>query len=371
MTRKLRRYRSAAVAIAAAGVLAGCGLADYYWQGFTGQAQLLVRARPIEDVLATTDDKKLAERLQRAREIRTFATKELALPDNASYTRYTDVGRPFVVWNVFATPAVSLTPRQWCFPVAGCVNYRGYFSEAEAKAEAARLAAEGDDVFVSGVPAYSTLGWFDDPVLSSFIRYPDTALARLVFHELAHQVVYTKDDSQFNESFATAVEEAGVARWIAKQSTTPQRDALRAEQERGDRMRAEFRRLVRETRPKLAAVYASDAPDAEKVAKKLEILRAMREAYEAARAVEPSLGAFDRWFAGYEGKGVNNASLVAVGLYDDRVPAFRALLDESKGDLRVFYARARALAAKPKAERNKILANLSAPQATASAAGRR
>ena len=367
---KLRTCRAAALALAAAAGLAGCGLADYYWQGFAGQAQLLVRARPIDDVLATTDDKKLAERLERAREIRQFATKELALPDNASYTRYSDVGRPFVVWNVFATPATSMTPRQWCFPVAGCVNYRGYFSEAEAKAEAARLAAEGDDVYIGGVPAYSTLGWFDDPVLSSFIRYPDTALARLVFHELAHQVVYTKDDTQFNESFATAVEEAGVARWIAKQSSVPQREALRAEQERGDRLRAEFRRLIRETRPKLAAVYASKAPEAEKVARKAEILREMRDSFEAAKAIEPSLGAYDRWFAGYEGKGVNNASLVAVGLYDDRVPAFRALLAESKGDMRVFYARSKALAAKPKPERNKLLANLAAPQRTASAAAR-
>ena len=357
--------RRTLAACSAAALLVGCGLADYYWQGFAGQAQLLVRARPIDEVLASTDDAKLAERLKRAREIRTFASQELGLPDNASYTRYTDVGRPFVVWNVFATPAASLTPLQWCFPVAGCVNYRGYFNEIEAKAEAARLAAEGNDVYIGGVPAYSTLGWFDDPVLSSFIRYPDTALARLVFHELAHQVVYAKDDSQFNESFATAVEEAGVARWIARQSSKPQHAALIAEQERGDRLRAEFRRIVRETRPKLAAVYASDLPEADKLRQKRAVLKEMRESYEEAKAGEASLSAFDRWFAGYEGRGVNNASLVAVGLYDDKVPAFRALLNESNGDLKVFYARAKVLAAKPRSERNKILANLTAPQTTA------
>ena len=356
--------RSLAAACAAS-LLVGCSLADYYWQGFAGQAQLLVRARPIDEVLASTDDAKLAERLKRAREIRLFASQELGLPDNASYTRYTDVGRPFVVWNVFATPATSLTPLQWCFPVAGCVNYRGYFSEIEAKAEAARLAAEGHDVYIGGVPAYSTLGWFDDPVLSSFIRYPDTALARLVFHELAHQVVYAKDDTQFNESFATAVEEAGVARWIAKQSAKPQHAALLAEQERGDRLRAEFRRLVREARPKLAAVYASDASEATKLQHKRVLLKEMRQAYEDAKAGEASLSAFDRWFAGYEGRGVNNASLVAVGLYDDKVPAFRALLAEADGDMRLFYARAKALAAKPRHERNRVLANLAAPQATA------
>jgi predicted aminopeptidase len=363
---RVRNYCAAAAAFVAVATLAGCGLADYYWQGFAGQAQLLVRARPIDDVLATTGDTKLAERLKRAREIRAFASHELALPDNASYTRYTDVGRPFVVWNVFATSAVSLTPRQWCFPVAGCVNYRGYFNEAEAKAEAARLAAQGDDVYIGGVPAYSTLGWFDDPVLSSFIRYPDTALARLVFHELAHQVVYAKDDSEFNESFATAVEEVGVARWIAKQSSKPQHAALIAEQARGDHLRAEFRRLVREARPKLAAIYATTTSDAEKLAQKQVVLRDMRESYELAKTGEAGLGAFDRWFAGYEGKGVNNASLMAVGLYDDKVPGFRGLLREANGDLRVFYARTRALAVKPRAERNKILANLAAPQATAS-----
>ncbi len=360
-----RKCRAAAAACVAAALLVGCSLADYYWQGFAGQAQLLVRARPIDEVLATTGDARLVERLKRAREIRAFASSELGLPDNASYTRYTDLGRPFVVWNVFATPAVSLTPRQWCFPVAGCVNYRGYFDEVEAKAEAARLAAQGDDVYIGGVPAYSSLGWFDDPVLSSFIRYPDTALARLVFHELAHQIVYAKDDSEFNESFATAVEEAGVARWIAKQSALPQHPALLAEQARGDHLRAEFRRLIREARPKLAAVYATDASDAEKLVQKHAVLRGMRESYDQAKAGEASLAAFDRWFAGYEGKGVNNASLASVALYDDKVPAFRALLNEANGDLPLFYARARVLAAKPRGERNKLLASLGAPLATA------
>lgn len=345
--------------------LPGCSPVDYYWQGFAGQAQLLVRARPIDEVVATTQDAKLAERLTRARDIRRFASTELGLPDNGSYTRYTDLGRPFVVWNVFATPAVSLTPRQWCFPVAGCVSYRGYFSEEEAKSEAARLAASGDDVYVGGVPAYSTLGWFDDPVLSSFVRYPDTALARLVFHELAHQVVYAKDDSEFNESFATVVEEAGVARWISAQAKTPLHEKLLAEQARSDRLRSEFRRLVREARPKLAEVYATRAGEKEKLRMKAAILADMRAAYETAKAGEAGLAAFDRWFAGYEGRGVNNASLAAIGLYDTKVPAFRALLTEVGGDLPRFYERARVLAAQPRDERNRILAALAAPQATA------
>jgi predicted aminopeptidase len=349
----------------AASVLAGCTAFDYYWQGIAGQAQLLIRARPIDEVLATSQDAKLVERLKRAREIRAFASAELALPENGSYTRYTDLGRPFVVWNVFATPVDSLTPRQWCFPVAGCVSYRGYFSEEEAKLEAARLAARGDDVYVGGVPAYSTLGWFDDPVLSSFVRYPDTALARLVFHELAHQVVYAKDDSEFNESFATVVEEAGVARWIARHEQTPLHTQLLAEQERSDRLRGEFKRLVRDARPRLAAIYATEAAGPEKLKLKAAVLADMRAAYETAKAGEAGLAAFDRWFAGYEGRGVNNASLAALGLYDTKVPAFRALLAEAGGNLPLFYERARELSSMPRDDRNRVLAALVAPRNTA------
>jgi predicted aminopeptidase len=240
--------------------------------------------------------------------------------------------------------------------VAGCVGYRGYFDESAARAEAARLAATGDDVYIGGVPAYSTLGWFADPVLSTFIRYPDTALARLVFHELAHQVVYVKDDTEFNESFATAVEEEGVARWIASQAGTPPHAALLAEQARSERIRAEFRRLLRVARPQLAAIYASDASTTEKLERKAASLRNLREAYEQAKASEGSLATLDRWFAGRDGQGINNASLAAATLYDGQVPAFRELLAAANGDLPVFYARVAALAAMPKIERNQWLA---------------
>jgi len=268
---------------------------------------------------------------------------------------------------VVATPPLSLAPRQWCYPVAGCVNYRGFFNEADAKAEAARLAATGDDVHIGGVPAYSTLGWFSDPILSSFVRYPDTALARLVFHELAHQVAYVKDDSEFNESFASAVEEAGVARWIAAQAGTKGHAALVAEHLRSERMRREFSRVVREARPKLAAIYASRASDAEKLAQKREVYAAMRASYENAKAGDPGLAGFDRWFAGHDGKGPNNASLAAVALYDTKVPAFRALLAQSQGRLPEFYERVRDLSARPREERNAVLAAIAHSEATASA----
>ncbi len=234
--------------------------ADYYWQGASGQLDILARSKPIHEVIGESPDAALRQRLARVQEIRAFASRELGLPDNASYTKYADLGRPFVVWNVFAAPELSLTPRQWCFPIAGCVSYRGYFSESEARAEAARLQAAGDDVWVSGVPAYSTLGYFDDPVLSTFVRWPDVEVARMVFHELAHQVVYVKDDTQFNESFAVAVEEAGVERWLLLQGNAQ----LDAQYLRSGRLRAVFRDLTRETRADLARIYASDAPDAVK-----------------------------------------------------------------------------------------------------------
>jgi predicted aminopeptidase len=332
--------------------LSGCGTAEFYWQGFTGQLELLARAQPIADVAATTPDPRLKARLESVQAIRSYASRELALPANGSYTRYADVGRPFVVWNVFAAPEFSLAPRQWCFPVAGCVSYRGYFAEDDARAEAARLAAAGDDVHVGGVPAYSTLGYFDDPVLSTFIRYREPELARLIFHELAHQVVYVKDDTAFNESFAVTVEEEGLRRWLAAQQGRPD-GALRAAQvARGDRLRTDFRALVQRTRERLAALYASDATDADKRAAKAAAFRDMRAEYEALKAGWDGVPAFDRWFAG----GANNAGIAAAGLYSDRVPQFRALLDAENGDLPRFYARVKALAALPIAEREAALA---------------
>ncbi len=347
-----RNIGRGALAAAFLAMLGGCSTVEYYWQGFAGQADLLVRAEPIDKVAATTPDAALKARLEKAKAIREFASRELSLPDNASYTRYVDLDRPYVVWNVFAAPALSLAPRQWCFPVAGCVNYRGYFVEADARAEAARLAAAGDDVYVGGVPAYSTLGYFDDPVLSSFIRYREPELARLLFHELAHQVVYVKDDTAFNESFAVAVEEAGLARWLAAQRGRPDHRDLERDVERADRLRADFRALTGRTRERLAALYASGLPDADKAAGKAAAFAAMRADYERMKAGWDAGAAFDRWFAA----GPNNAGIAATGLYENRVPQFRALLAAEGGDLPRFYDRVKALAKLPKPEREAALA---------------
>jgi predicted aminopeptidase len=188
-----------AAAAPVASLMSGCAALDavgYYWQSAAGEWDLLSRARPIQDVIAETDDASLKTRLKQIAEMRKFASRELGLPSNGSYTRYTDLGRPFVSWTVFATPRLSLAPLRWCFPIAGCVGYRGYFTEVLAKEEAARLQAGGDDVYIGLVPAFSTLGYFDDPILSSFVRWPETDVARLIFHELAHQLLYVPGDTE-------------------------------------------------------------------------------------------------------------------------------------------------------------------------------
>lgn len=347
--RRRRRWPIVAAVLTGAVTVAACATfdtVDYYWQGAAGQFELLANAQPIPDVIGKSDAA-LATRLKRIREIREFASRDLGLPNNGSYTRYTDLGRPFVTWNVFATPELSLKPRQWCFPIAGCVNYRGYFHESQAANESKRLKAVGDDVYIGGVPAYSTLGWFDDPVLSSFVSWPETEVARLIFHELAHQLLYVKSDTAFNESFAVTVEEEGLARWLASRHDSK----LTKFADRANRMRAIFRDLVRTTRDKLAEIYASHESDDEKRRAKREIIDAMKAAYEKAKAGEPGLSGYDRWFA----QQPNNAALAAVGLYTDWVPAFQELLHESNDDLPTFYQRVRELAAKPKRERDAVL----------------
>lgn len=347
--------------IVLASLLVACSSGAYYLQGIRGQMDLLERAQPIREILGGTQDGVLRKKLERVVDIRDFASRELGLPDNASYRNYADIGRRFVLWNVFATPELSLQPRQWCFPVAGCVNYRGYFDEAGARDEAARFAAAGDDVYVGGVPAYSTLGYFNDPMLSTFIRYPDTEVARLIFHELAHQVAYAKDDTVFNESFAVTVEEEGVARWLAARNDP----VLTAQFAATQRYRDGFRTLVSRTSSRLAKIYASNESDAVKRAEKATAFTTMRASYAVLKDQWGGFAAYDNWFA----QGPTNAGLAAVGLYSQKVPEFRALLASVDGDLPRFYAKVKLLASLPeKAERNSALAAAVAPtRASASA----
>lgn len=323
----------------------GCGNPGYYLQSVSGQLEIWQREVPIESLLADPSlAPPLRAQLERALRIRDYASRELGLPDNRSYRSYADLARPFVVWNVFAAPEFSTEPRQWCFPVAGCVGYRGYFAEAEARAYADTLAAAGDDVYVGGVPAYSTIGWFADPVLNTFIHYPEPELARLLFHELAHQVLYVPGDTVFNESFATVVEQAGIARWLATHGS----DADRARFAQLQRFRADFRVLVTQTRTELAALYAGTATAADKRRRKAELLAALKQAYAARKLDWGGFAGYDRWFA----QPLGNAHLAAVAIYTQRVPAFQALLEQQGNDLPRFYAAVRELAALPAAERN-------------------
>ncbi|HYI88161.1 MAG TPA: aminopeptidase, partial [Burkholderiales bacterium] len=251
------KWRLAAAASAVL-LVVGCQSLSYYTQAIGGHLKVMANARPVEDWLADpATDAQLRQRLETARRIRAFASKELGLPDNGSYLAYAELNRPAVVWNVFAAPVFSVEPKAECFPFTGCVSYRGFYSEADARRHAEKLRADGYDVHVGGVPAYSTLGWFDDPLLSTFIRYPDAQLARLVFHELSHQLVYAKGDTTFNESFAVTVEQEGVRRWLAAEGRTGELAEFRATQER----RREFAQRVKQTRERLAVVYGSSLPN--------------------------------------------------------------------------------------------------------------
>ncbi len=331
--------------------LGACSSIGYYSQSIEGHLDILQAARPIDDWLDDPGTSEvLRHRLERVRAMRRFAAHTLGLPDNRSYTTYADLKRPFAVWSVFATPELSLGLKQWCFPIVGCVAYRGYYSKADADLYAQALRESGDDVYVGGVPAYSTLGYTTDPVLSTFIGFPEGEVARLIFHELAHQVLYVQGDSTFNESFAVAVEEEGVKRWFALQGGD---NAASAEAYRQLIARKRvFVALLARHRNALEAVYAGPASLEAKRAAKQSGFASLHADYEAMKR-DPSsplygyLG-YDRYFA----QALNNANLAAVATYTQRVPAFAKLLVEANGDLPRFYRAVRELAQLPVAERN-------------------
>ena len=340
-----------ALALVAAG-LGGCSTAGYYAQAAHGHLDLLARARPVPEVL---DDPAtppaLRQQLALSQQIRDYAVTELHLPDNRSYRRYADLGRSAAVWNVVATPELSLQLKTWCFPVVGCIGYRGYYDRAAADALAAQLKAEGWEVAVYGVPAYSTLGWSDwlggDPLLNTFIGWSEAELARMVFHELAHQVAYANGDTAFNESFATAVERIGGDRWLAQHGAPGSREAYDQMTQR----RADFRALTLAARTDLAALYASSASDEDKRRGKAERLARLRADYETMKRERwGGYAGYDAWFAR-----AGNPSLAVQGAYNDLVPQFVRLFERLGGDFPRFYAEVRRLAALPMAERRAAL----------------
>jgi predicted aminopeptidase len=352
---RLTTHYSRLLAAAALLLLSGCANVGYYWQSVNGQLDIWRRERPVEKVIANpATPEATRQKLARVLEIRDFASRELGLPENQSYRHYADLGRPFVVWNVFAAAEFSVQPQRWCFLFIGCVSYRGYFSKEEADGFAAGLSAQGHDVYVGGVPAYSTLGYFVDPVLNTFMHYPDFAIARLLFHELAHQVVYARDDTAFNESFAVAVEQEGVRRWLAKNGDASQREAF----ERTQRIRAEFVELIGKYRGRLESLYRTRlAPDAMRERKRA-ILAELETEYRVLQKGWGGFAGYDRWFA----QTPNNAQIASLAIYTRLVPAFEGLLKRENSDLIRFYAAVKALAALPKGERDMQLRAL-APSA--------
>jgi predicted aminopeptidase len=337
----LSRLRSRRTLIALAAVVvvagvAGCSTIGYYAQSISGHLAMLRSARPIPDVVADpATPEALRQRLLRAQRIRAFASSELGLPDNASYTEYADLHRPYVVWNVFATRELSLDLKQWCYPVIGCAGYRGYFDRDAAERAASALRSDGYEVNVTGVPAYSTLGWFPDPLLNTFIGGSEGQVASMVFHELAHQVVFVGGDTPFNESFATAVEREGVRRWLAANDDP----ALRRSYAEFARRRQDFVDLLLKYRDALDLLYKSGASDDVKRAGKRRLFAELKEAYGELRTSWGGYGGYDRYFA----QELTNAHLASIGAYNALVPAFDALLDREGGDLPRFYAEVRRL----------------------------
>jgi len=321
--------------------LYGCANLAYYGQAVSGQWQLLQSRRPVPDILADSDTPlELKQRLQIAWKIRDFASTKLALPDNGSYRNYADLQRAYVVRNVFATPPLSLDSRQWCFPLVGCVTYRGYFNADSAERFAKTLRAQGDDVYVANVPAYSTLGWFDDPLLNTFVHWPIGRLAELIFHELAHQQLFIPNDTVFNESFATAVGRLGAQLWLACHGTAADRENYARHQRR----RETFLSLVLSTRDALTEIYTSSASDADKQIGKRRLLSELKTHYRKLKqAAWNGYAGYDAWFD----EDLNNAKLAALGAYTDYEPAFRKLFEQSESDFSAFYDAAQALGALP------------------------
>jgi predicted aminopeptidase len=347
-------------ALAALCATSGCSSIDYLGQSASGHIRLLAAARPVQDAIADpSTPEALRKRLELTQRMRQFAVTELHEPDNGSYRSYADLKRSAAVWNVVAAPELSLQLQTWCFPIVGCVGYRGYYDLASADAAAAPLKADGLEVDVYEVPAYSTLGWTNwiggDPLLNTFVQWPEGELSRLIFHELAHQVAYAPGDTTFNESFATAVEHIGSERWLERNASAE----VRAKQALTESRRDDFHVLIRQWRAQLDAMYRSDLPDAEKRVRKAELYAGMRADYAAMKRDKwNGYNGYDHWFAT-----ANNAALGAQAAYDDEVGAFERLFAAEGSDFDRFYAEVRRMAALPRPERDAAMAPFrAAPQ---------
>lgn len=346
--RKWPRLWRAGALFAASWLAGGCAAFQYYTQAAAGQLEVLRTSRPIQSVIAHPDTgEALRNHLLVAEGIVNFAVSDLGLDPGNSYRRYAALGRPFVVWNVFAAPPLSLEGRRWCYPFVGCVPYRGYFNRDAALRAEARLARRGFETYVGGVSAYSTLGWFDDPLLSTFIGWSEPRLAELLLHEISHQRVWVRDDAAFNESFAAFAGEAGARLWFRKTGREAEFDDYLTSRQDWQRLHA----LLLATRAQLHAVYRQEGDEQGRYREKTRVMEAFRNCY---RQHKPLLGGgtLDGLVAS-----VNNAYLAAFGTYTDWYPAFAALY-RREGGWTAFLDAVDGLAALARDERTALLESL-------------
>ena len=332
-------------------LISGCSTAGYYAQSVKGQMEIWQGSRPISSVLEDPDvSEQVKDKLELALEIRRFAAEELHLPDNDSYTKFVDLERPYMVWSVFAAPELSLEPVEWCFLVVGCVNYRGYFKKESAQEFADQIVGQGFDVYVGGVPAYSTLGWFDDPLPNTVLKYSKSDFAGLIFHELAHQVAFAKGDTVFNESFATTVENVGVERWLKASGDASEIANYRLSKKRDQQVID----LILDYRAQIEKAYSTNTSDTEKRHVKKQLIAELKRDYEQTTKDWQGYVGYKYWFE----QPINNAKLISIATYNELIPAFEKLLEDHGGDLKSFYKSVVELAEQPKSLRRQALATL-------------
>ncbi len=342
---RLVRCLSIIVILAGAAALSGCETLSYYGHVFSGQMDVLSKRRPIPEVIEDPQTPpEVRRKLQAVQRMREFAVERMALPQSESFTSYADLERSYVLWSVYATPELSLETRSWCYPFLGCVDYRSYFDEARARDYAARLRDQGWDVYIAPSPAYSTAGWFDDPVYNTVLQYSEAEIAGILFHELAHERIYVPDATTFNESFAMTVQLEGARRWLASTGREARIERYLREQARNE----EFVALLLEHRRRLQRLYASERSVEGKREAKARILEELQHAYANLKASWGGSSGYDWWFQGE----LNNATLAPIGTYHRYIPAFRALLKQHGGNLIRFYEAVDGLAELPHESRD-------------------
>ncbi len=325
----------------------------YLLESAAGQLELMSKREPISRVIADRGTPAAVRtQLEAVSQIRHFAIHDLGLPDNGSYRSYADLGRPYVVWNVVAAPEFSVDPKEWCYPVVGCVAYRGYFVERRAQSFARKLRRRGLDVSVAGVAAYSTLGHFNDPILNTMLGWNDVELASIIFHELTHQLIYVPNDADFDEALATTVEEVGVRRWLQSLG----RDKEIAQYDLQQRRFLEVLALLKHTRSQLRTLYASDIDHERMRERKAAAYAALRDSYAHLKDGWGGHAPFESWFEGE----INNAQLASVATYYDCVPGFERELEAVGGSLPAFYLRVRELARLDQSKRDALLCGAAA-----------